>query len=328
MNNFLLKTLTSFIAIILCTSAFAQDPEFSQFYSNPLYLNPAFAGSNNCPRVSLNYRNQWPAITGSFVTQSVSYDQRLGYNKGAGIGLLVTNDVAAKTLSTLNASAIFSYHLPVTRKFALRVGFQATYFQKSLDWNKLSFSDQIDSRRGFVYTSKDVPNGNGKIDGVDFSAGILGFSEKFFFGFAAHHITEPNESLVLNTQTKLPLKLTGHAGAVIPLRKSRYKKSTTNISPNILYRNQGTFQQLNLGVYVNKGPIWTGVWYRQAGGNSDAFIVLIGIQTDAIRLGYSYDVTTSELTLATAGSHEVSFSMNFTCKPPRRRYRTISCPSF
>jgi len=323
MNNILLKTFASIIGIILSTSALAQDPEFSQFYSNPLYLNPAFAGSNNCPRVALNYRNQWPAISGSFVTQSVSYDQRLGYNKGAGIGLLVTNDVAAKTLRTLNASAIFSYHLPITRKFAIRVGFQATFFQKSLDWSKLSFSDQIDSRRGFVYTSQDVQNGTGKRTGVDFSGGILGFSKNFYFGFVAHHVTQPNESLVMS-ESNLPLKLTGHMGAVIPLRKSRYKKSTTKISPNILYRNQGTFQQLNLGVYVNKGPIWTGVWYR----NGDAFIVLLGIQTDLIRLGYSYDVTTSQLTLATAGSHEVSFSMNFTCKPPKRRYRTISCPSF
>lgn len=323
MNNFLLKTFVALIGIILSSSALAQDPEFSQFYANPLYLNPAFAGSNNCPRIALNYRNQWPAISGNFVTQSVSYDQRLGYNKGAGIGFLVTNDVAAKTLTTLNASAIFSYHLPVTRKFAIRVGFQATYFQKSLDWNKLTFGDMIDPRRGFVYNTNDVPNGNGKKSGIDFSGGILGFSKTFFFGFAAHHVTEPNQSLVIGN-SPLPMKLTGHAGAVIPLNKSRYKKSDTKISPNILYRNQGTFQQLNLGVYVNKGPIWTGVWYR----NGDAFIVLLGLQTDLIRLGYSYDVTTSQLTLASGGSHEISFGMNFTCKPPKKRYRTISCPSF
>lgn len=323
MNNFLLKTFAAIFGVFLSTSALAQDPEFSQFYANPLYLNPAFAGSNNCPRVALNYRNQWPGLSGSFVTQSVSYDQRLGYNKGAGIGFLVTNDEAAKTLNTLNASAIFSYHLPVTRKFAIRVGFQATYFQKSLDWSKLTFGDMIDPRRGFVYNTNDVPNGNGKKTGIDFSGGILGFSEKFFFGFAAHHVTEPNESLVLG-ESKLPMKITGHAGAVIPLRKSKYRTSDTKISPNILYRNQGTFQQLNLGVYVNKGPIWTGVWYR----NGDAFIVLLGIQTDLVRLGYSYDVTTNQLTLATAGSHEISFSMNFKCKPPKKKYRTISCPSF
>ena len=120
------------------------------------------------------------------------------------------------------------------------------------------------------------------------------------------------------------MKITGHAGAVIPLRKSKYKKSSTTISPNILYRRQLNFEQLNLGVYLNNGPLWTGVWYR----NGDAFIVLVGIQTDLFRIGYNYDVTTSQLTTASGGSHELSFGLNFTCKPPKKKYRTISCPSF
>ena len=151
------------------------------------------------------------------------------------------------------------------------------------------------------------------------------FSKRFYFGFAAHHVTEPNESLVLSKDTKLPLKITGHAGAVIPLRKSRYRKSTTSISPNILYRNQGSFQQLNLGVYINKGPLWTGVWYR----NGDAFIVLVGIQTDMIRLGYSYDVTISKLNNnVSGGAHEVSMGINLNCKKKAKTWRTISCPSF
>ena len=32
------------------TTAKAQDPEFTQYFANPLYLNPAFAGSARCPR--------------------------------------------------------------------------------------------------------------------------------------------------------------------------------------------------------------------------------------------------------------------------------------
>jgi hypothetical protein len=32
-------------------TTFAQDPQFTQFYANPLYLNPAFAGTARCPRV-------------------------------------------------------------------------------------------------------------------------------------------------------------------------------------------------------------------------------------------------------------------------------------
>ena len=53
---------------------YAQDPTFTQFYANPLYLNPAFAGSNKCPRISMNYRNEWPQLTGNYVTYSLAYD--------------------------------------------------------------------------------------------------------------------------------------------------------------------------------------------------------------------------------------------------------------
>ena len=55
----------------------AQDPAFSQFYANPLYLNPAFSGSapKGAPRGNLNYRDQWPGIGRTYVTTAVSYDQ-------------------------------------------------------------------------------------------------------------------------------------------------------------------------------------------------------------------------------------------------------------
>ena len=46
-----------------------------------------------------------------------------------------------------------------------------------------------------------------------------------------------------------------------------------------------------MGIYVKKGPLVGGVWYR----NKDSFIVLMGIQSDIIRLGYSYDLTVSKL---------------------------------
>jgi type IX secretion system PorP/SprF family membrane protein len=177
----------------LCTFALAmnievkaQDPEFTQFYSNPLYLNPAFAGSKKCPRIVMNYRNQWPNISGNFVTTSVAYDQRVDGLNG-GLGFIVMQDNAAQTLKTLRASAIYAYSINVTRKFTVNLGAEATFFQKSLDWNKLTFGDMIDPRRGFVYQTNDVPRG-GTASGVDFSAGILGFSDKFYFGFAAHHL--------------------------------------------------------------------------------------------------------------------------------------------
>ena len=56
MFNNIFKVIISVFALIFITNtASAQDPAFSQFYANPLYLNPAFAGTNDCPRVNLNF---------------------------------------------------------------------------------------------------------------------------------------------------------------------------------------------------------------------------------------------------------------------------------
>ncbi len=312
------KIFLFIICFISLKNVQAQDPEFTQFYANPLYLNPAFAGSNICPRITMNYRNQWPGISGTYVTTSLSAD-RFVYGIKSGIGILVMNDRAGQgTLNTTNISGIYSYQWRPTRSFAINVGFQATYGQKKLDWSKLTFGDMIDERRGFVKNTEEVP-GRSQRSFVDISAGAVGFSKRFFVGFAAHHLNEPDEGIVYSS--KLPRKYTAHAGAIIPVGD---KGSETTISPNILYQQQQDFRQLNLGVYITKGSLVGGLWYR----NQDSFIVLLGLQHGIFKIGYSYDVTVSKLTNATAGSHEISLGMQFTCKKPKPKYRPGVCPSF
>lgn len=66
--------LSVFIFFAIVTTLQAQDLQFTQFYANPLYLNPAFAGSVRCPRICMNYRNQWPNLSGTYVSYSASYD--------------------------------------------------------------------------------------------------------------------------------------------------------------------------------------------------------------------------------------------------------------
>ena len=56
------KYLIIAVLTIICSQAQAQDPTFTQFYANPVYLNPALAGSHGCPRLSSNYRNEWPQL--------------------------------------------------------------------------------------------------------------------------------------------------------------------------------------------------------------------------------------------------------------------------
>jgi len=192
------------LLMTMLPEAKAQDPEFTQFYANPLYLNPAFAGTARCPRLVMNYRNQWPALSGNFVTTSASYDQHVEAIQG-GLGLIVTNDQAGQTLSTTSISGIYSYQQPISRTFSIKAGFQATYFQKSVDWSQLTFGDQIDPRKGFIYETQDVPRG-GTVNNVDFSAGLLGSVRNFSLGVAVHHLNEPNESLVVGT-SRLPIEI-------------------------------------------------------------------------------------------------------------------------
>ena len=97
------------------TAANAQDPAFSQFYANPLYLNPAFAGTNECPRVNLNYRDQWPGLGRTFVTSTASYDTRIGQS---GLSGRFLNDRSGSGSLALNTfSVAYAYHLQVNRKF-------------------------------------------------------------------------------------------------------------------------------------------------------------------------------------------------------------------
>ena len=299
----------------------AQDAQFTQFYANPLYLNPAFAGTARCPRFCINYRNEWPGLNKTYITTSASYDQHIDALSG-GIGLLVVQDRAGNgTLVTTDASLMYSYHLKVTREFSINFGLQGTYHQKTLDWTKLTFGDMIDRRRGFVYNTNENPQQypNQTVRNVDVSAGILGYSKRYFFGVAVNHINQPQEGFIGNN-SPLPMKITVHAGANIPLAKG----GETYISPNILYQYQGQFQQLNIGMYFVKGSIVAGLWYR----NQDAMIALIGFQTAHFKVGYSYDVTVSKLSSVSAGSHEISAQFQLACRPKHRKFRTISCPSF
>ena len=85
------QLLVSFLLSIVPLITIAQDPTFTQFYSNPIYLNPAFAGSHGCPRFALNYRNECPNLSGNYVTYSAAYDQFFK-NLSGGIGIIMTHD--------------------------------------------------------------------------------------------------------------------------------------------------------------------------------------------------------------------------------------------
>jgi type IX secretion system PorP/SprF family membrane protein len=215
----------------------------------------------------------------------------------------------------------------------LKAGIEAGFFQKSLDWDKLTFGDQIDPKWGFSNKTNEPrpPGGEYSQSDFDASAGILFYNRRFFGGVAVHHMVPVNVAFTPNGESYLDMKITGHAGMMIPLTKrgrKRLRPGDPTISPNIVYQQQGIFHQLNWGAYFKKEPMIFGIWYRHFFEGSDAVILQVGFEYDKFKFGYSYDITVSQLSTASGGAHEISFALDFNCPQKRKRVHEINCPSF
>lgn len=329
-----MSTFMTLTALFSVNELKAQDPEFSQFYATPLYTNPAFAGSAWCPsgaagRASIAYRNQWPSLPGTYRTFAASWDQHVP-TMGGGLGLMATVDRAGEGLLTSTVmSGIYSYLLPINRDVFFRFGLQASFHMKSLDFSKLRFADQIDATRGFVYNTQEKLE-NKTRNFPNFAAGMLMYSKKVYGGLAIHNVIEPNQSFYKNPDGNLPRRYTAHFGAMVPLDKTKYKQEAY-FSPNMLFMLQQNFTQLNFGFYVGKGPLVTGLWFRQTFGqykNSDALMALIGFRKDRLKVAYSYDITVSSGRSAIPASHELTATIDWCLPPTRTPFRPVPCPGF
>lgn len=308
-----------------------QDPQFSQYYANPIYLNPAFAGTGGGPRFALNYRNQWPNLEGNFITTTASYDQHFDAING-GFGLQAVYDRAGEgELTTTQIKTSYSYQLNVTREFTIKAGLEAGIQQRRIDFDNLQWPDQIDPRQGFVRPTEEpivLEDTDASHFFPDFSTGIMGFTDNYYGGFAVHHIAEPTQSFYDNAESTLPRKFTGHIGSMIPLQDTRDPDSY--ISPNIAFQRQGNFNQVNFGAYYIHQSFQVGAWFRQTEPNSDAFIAMVGLNHENVNVGYSYDLTVSEARTAVRGSHELSLRIQLD-QPRRvdsRDWRELNCPDF
>lgn len=313
----------------------AQDAQWSQFYANPLYLNPALSGVTDCGRINLNYRNQWPSLSNAYITYSASYDQNIaGINSGFGV-ILMSDRQGDGALVRSSISAMYSYHLKVSEPIVISFGVQGSYYMETLDWEKLVFADQIDPTTGNIDPSSNEQRpANETVSVVDFSAGaVMGYYDQWFVGVAVHHLTQPNISFYDNTDSKLPMKFTLHGGVSINLTEGMLGGAGDKdwmLEPQLIYMQQEHFRQLNFGLYVSRYPIILGAWFRSNFSNPDSFIALVGLKFSNIRVGYSYDFTVSNIGGSSGGAHEITFAWDFCIykQGKRRKIRAISSPSF
>lgn len=307
-----LKNIFTLLTLLWASLSWGQDVSFSQFYTNPLYLNPAFSGSADVPRVALQYRNQWHGFQNAYTTYSAAYDMPVKKLMG-GIGLNFLNDAQGNNLiNSMQVNFSYSVNIQISENYIFRGGVQAGFNQNSLKTSELIFSDNLDPNYGNHGTSAELANlADPNFSFVDFSTGILIYSKKLFYGVAAHHLTEPQQSYYSGQEevAKLPRKYSAHFGARLPVYLYGHNRKKFDISPQLIVQSQGNFQQLNYGIFATKRGLTVGTWFRQNFGiRYDAVIVLVGFMKNNWQFMYSYDFTVSGLSGDSGGTSEISLS--------------------
>ena len=323
--------------ISLFFTAKAQDPQFSQFYASPLYLSPSYAGSTDGSRVILNFRDQWPAIPGSFLTYAFSFDHFIP-QLNSGVGLLVLQDRAGSGhLRNTNIGVQYAYQFRLGKRWQVRPAMHFYRSSRSIDFNKLLFNDQM-SLSGNAPSSVEVPPLK-KVSYADFSSSVLFYSTRYWGGFVIDHLSTPNQSII-DGESPIPVKYTIHGGykSFLNGKTSSYNEESVTVAFN--FRSQNKFDQLDAGMYWTRMPVILGIWYRgiplfkaykRGYTNNDALVILVGYQLKDIKIGYTYDITISRLISNTFGSHEISIIYEFN-QDQKLRKKTrkviIPCPKY
>lgn len=336
-----MKRALFIISIVVVSFSMGQDPQYSQFYASPLFLNPAFTSVSLGLRGNAIYRSQWNAVSNKpFTTYSFSADYAMD-KIHSGVGVLATRDRAGTSdLSYTNISALYSYNLHIHDKWVVLAGLQAGYTQFSLDYDNLRFRSQFDPEDGFIGTSSgENVNGGARAGVPDFSSGLLIYDKNLWFGVALHHLNRPNYSFGTNSDEALPMKLSVHGGVKVPITKGKFTNDEKEIAvtPSFMYKAEDKFDQLDLGMYINYNPLVTGLWFRglplikqyENIPNYDAIAILIGYHKDGLTVGYTYDITISRLGGRSGGAHEISVGYEVAYPPKRKKYaKFIPCPKF
>lgn len=321
----MLKYSLSIIFSLITILSFSQDVSFSQINNNKLYINPAFAGSRGNPELTMTYRNQWPSLGSQYVTSFLSYEE-FNSRINSGYGVTLMNDRSANGIYSINAiSGFYSNQQKIGNKLNVKLGLELGYKQNFIDSDKLFFEDSFNGESFSLATSEPFMNGL-RVHFFDLSSGVLLFTDKFYFGFAANHLNTPNQSLVFGDSI-LPAKFGVHGGGHFHKDKSTDRKKNIIYMPSFSFLQQGTATQLTVNNNVKTGNFLVGGGFRFVEGYSfrDALIFNFGVDTGELVFHYSFDLTTSQLGPNTGGSHEISTIIKIKERPRKKSYTQPPC---
>ncbi|ASS49881.1 MAG: hypothetical protein A3D31_09890 [Candidatus Fluviicola riflensis] len=119
-----------------------QDPHFTQFFENTLFVNPAYAGSKDVLNVTGLHREQWVGFAGRPVSSTLSVHSPLSY-RSVGLGLTMVNDHNGPVDQTMFYGD-FSYSLKFKNKGKLAFGIKGGFNLVNVGSASLEATDQND----------------------------------------------------------------------------------------------------------------------------------------------------------------------------------------
>lgn len=338
-----MKIIFTIIFGLTLVQAFAQDPSFSQFYANRIYLNPAFTGLERGLSVAGVSRLQWVNVDQGFRTYGFTAEIQEPFIR-SGIGLsLFRNTQGLAQLNSTSIGLSYSYLIPMDGH-NIHIGIETQWNQKSVDWSKVVFSDQLDAVNGSVYSTTFIPVLE-RTTYTDFNMGILWrFNSdmrigrrrykdvRHSIGFSMHHLpalfgTNSGGESLQNLETQLIPRMTFHAGSMIPLTFFNSTKKEILISPNIKVDVQGdallqfkeNLQVFTYGAYFLYEGFYVGALYQNKNifshhRNTNAWILAVGAYIDSEKdkdskffVGFSYDANTTGVGAGAGGVYEIAF---------------------
>jgi len=261
-------------------------PVWSQYLTNGLALNPAFAGSRDALSLSVSHRHQWVGIDGAPSTQLLTAHTPLKGDRVA-IGLQLSQD-AIGVSSSLGGMFNAVYRMR-TRKGRIQMGLGLGAFQRSSDWDKVVTLEPGDN----------IFEGQSQVELLPAaSAGAYYYDKKNFLSFSAPFIVNGTDNLPAD------LKLMAIGGRRFNLNRK------LKLTPSVMLRLNA---QVVYQVDVNAMLAWNdiaeiGASYRT---NETLIFMMRARPSQQFALSYSYDLLLSELGRYEGGSHEITLSYDF-----------------
>lgn len=264
-----------------------QNAQFTQYMYNTINVNPAYAGSRGAMSIFALHRTQWVGLDGAPTTNAVSINTPFNSSR-LGLGVSIINDKIGPTHDN-TISTDLSYTIPTSENTKLSFGVKASVNLFDLNASRLN-PDQPNDPKLYGYNNTISPN---------IGAGIYLHSDKAYVGLSIPNFIESNRYDDNDTKVyKEKMNYYLIAGYVMDLSYN------LKFKPALLTKMvQGAPLQVDIsGNFLFNDKFTFGLAYRWSASAS----AMAGFQvSDALFIGYGYDLETTKLDNYNSGSHEV-----------------------